>query len=316
MLQQLRIDLHDLGYRPSVAATVLEAHNVLENERVAAVLLDLVLDEHEDSGFELLTWIRQHHPGLPVIVLSAAQVNSASIRRAYELGASSYFVKGNVPMAHIYSDLAARLVERGTGRPGTYRFGRLEFDPTRRSAKLGERDVRLTQQQAAVILFLAQGSKPATARDGRSTNGAAPTAPTGDGFRRTRQYSPVVLKLAAEHNIDLALVRGTGIEGRVTRQDVLAYIENPMMHMVPPGEGEGVVGVQQKQRDGEENNHMPERGTLRQTGCRPQAVAASPFSGGAAAAGSSSFQFCVSDYETDARHCGATATVSSGPATP
>ena len=65
---------------------------MLEHERVAAVLLDLVLDEGEDSGFELLTWIREHHPGLPVIVLSAAQVNSASIRRAYELGASSYFV--------------------------------------------------------------------------------------------------------------------------------------------------------------------------------------------------------------------------------
>ena len=165
MLQQLRIDLHDLGYRPSVAATVAEARELLEHERVAAVLLDLVLDEREDSGFELLTWIREHHPGLPVIVLSAAQVNSASIRRAYELGASSYFVKGNVPMAHIYSDLAARLVERGTGRPGTYRFGRLEFDPTRRTVTMGERSVRLTQQQAAVVLFLAQGSKSATARD-------------------------------------------------------------------------------------------------------------------------------------------------------
>ena len=100
-----------------------------------------------------------------MIVLSAAQVNSASIRRAYELGASSYFVKGNVPMAHIYSDLAARLVERGTGRPGSYRFGRLEFDPTRRTVKLGEGEGRLTQQQTALILFLAQGSKPATARD-------------------------------------------------------------------------------------------------------------------------------------------------------
>jgi DNA-binding response OmpR family regulator len=165
MLQQLRIDLQDLGYHPSVAATVQEARDVLEHERVAAVLLDLVLDEQEDSGFDLLVWIRQHHPGLPVIVLSAAQVNSASIRRAYELGASSYFVKGNVPMAHIYSDLAARLVERGTGRPGTYRFGRLEFDPTRRTVTMGERSVRLTQQQAAVVLFLAQGSKPATARD-------------------------------------------------------------------------------------------------------------------------------------------------------
>ena len=165
MLQQLRIDLHDLGYRPSVAASVPEARHVLEHERVAAVLLDLVLDEREDSGFELLTWIRQHHPGLPVIVLSAAQVNSASIRRAYELGASSYFVKGNVPMAHIYSDLAARLVERGTGRPGSYRFGRLEFDPTRRSVRLDGREARLTQQQAALVLYLAQRSKPATARD-------------------------------------------------------------------------------------------------------------------------------------------------------
>lgn len=165
MLQQLRIDLHDLGYRPSVAASAPEAQGVLEHERVAAVLLDLVLDEREDAGFELLTWIRQHHPGLPVIVLSAAQVNSASIRRAYELGASSYFVKGNVPMAHIYSDLAARLVERGTGRPGSYRFGKLEFDPTRRTVKLGDREGRLTQQQTALVLFLAQGSKPATARD-------------------------------------------------------------------------------------------------------------------------------------------------------
>ncbi len=165
MQQQLRIDLHDLGYRPSGSSSAPEAMELLSRERVAAVLLDLVLDEGEDSGFELLTWIREHHPGLPVIVLSAAQVNSAAIRRAYELGASSYFVKGNVPMAHIYSDLAARLVERGTGRPGSYKFGRLEFDPTRRTVKLGEREIRLTPQQTALVLHLAQGSKPATARD-------------------------------------------------------------------------------------------------------------------------------------------------------
>jgi DNA-binding response OmpR family regulator len=155
MQQQLTIDLHDLGYRPSAASSAPEAMELLERERVAAVLLDLVLDEGEDSGFELLTWIREHHPGLPVIVLSAAQVNSAAIRRAYELGASSYFVKGNVPMAHIYSDLAARLVERGTGRPGSYKFGRLEFDPTRRTVKLGEREIRLTPQQTARDLIQA-----------------------------------------------------------------------------------------------------------------------------------------------------------------
>jgi len=165
MQQQLRIDLRDLGYQPLVAASVPSAVELLERERIAGVLLDLVLDEGEDAGFELLTWLRAHHPGLPVIVLSAAQVNSAAIRHAYELGASSYFVKGNVPMAHIYSDLAARLIERGTGRPGTYRFGSLEFDPTRRTLRAGEQTIRLTAQQTDLVLYLAQGSKPATARD-------------------------------------------------------------------------------------------------------------------------------------------------------
>jgi 2-oxoisovalerate dehydrogenase E2 component (dihydrolipoyl transacylase) len=56
-----------------------------------------------------------------------------------------------------------------------------------------------------------------------------------------------VLRLAAEHDIDLTLVQGSGIEGRVTRQDVMAYIENPVMHTVPPGAESGVVGVSQPQ---------------------------------------------------------------------
>jgi 2-oxoisovalerate dehydrogenase E2 component (dihydrolipoyl transacylase) len=66
----------------------------------------------------------------------------------------------------------------------------------------------------------------------------------GGAYRRTRRYSPVVLRLAAEHDIDLSLVQGTGIEGRVTRQDVVAYIANPVAHTVPPERGAGVVGVQ------------------------------------------------------------------------
>src|SRR2546430_2912879 len=128
----------------------------------------------------------------------AARFNSASIRRAYELGASSYFVKGNVPMAHIYSALAARLVERGTGRPGTYRFGRLEFDPPRRTVRMGERNVQLTQQQAALVLFLAQGSKPATAREliqaGLFRNNPAPSP--GDSALPTFRRRPGELRAA------------------------------------------------------------------------------------------------------------------------
>ena len=64
--------------------------------------------------------------------------------------------------------------------------------------------------------------------------------------RRTRQYSPVVINLAGEHGIDLALVRGTGIAGRVTRQDVMRYFENPAANTVAPASHEGVVGADRK----------------------------------------------------------------------
>jgi 2-oxoisovalerate dehydrogenase E2 component (dihydrolipoyl transacylase) len=84
---------------------------------------------------------------------------------------------------------------------------------------------------------------PLTAAAPIATNGASPVPATPEQPHRTRRYSPVVLQLASEHDIDLALVRGTGIEGRVTRQDVMRYIENPVAYTVPPSREAGVVGV-------------------------------------------------------------------------
>jgi 2-oxoglutarate dehydrogenase E2 component (dihydrolipoamide succinyltransferase) len=47
---------------------------------------------------------------------------------------------------------------------------------------------------------------------------------TKEDLLRTRS-TPVVRKIAAEQGIDLAQVEGTGISGRVTKNDLLAYIE-------------------------------------------------------------------------------------------
>ncbi|MFP3917188.1 dihydrolipoamide acetyltransferase family protein [Lysinibacillus telephonicus] len=44
--------------------------------------------------------------------------------------------------------------------------------------------------------------------------------------QQKRRYSPAVLRLANEHNIDLQLVEGTGLEGRITRKDILKLIES------------------------------------------------------------------------------------------
>lgn len=44
--------------------------------------------------------------------------------------------------------------------------------------------------------------------------------------KQKNRYSPAVLKLAREHQIDLDHIVGTGLNGRITRKDVLKYIEN------------------------------------------------------------------------------------------
>ena len=57
-----------------------------------------------------------------------------------------------------------------------------------------------------------------------------------------RRYSPVVMRIAAEHDIDLDQVKGTGRGGRVRKQDVLAFLagdgaaaaEEPPMHIESP----------------------------------------------------------------------------------
>ena len=61
---------------------------------------------------------------------------------------------------------------------------------------------------------------PHISTDGR--NGSAAPAAPGRGSER---YTPAVLRLAQEHNLDLKAIPGTGMAGRVTRKDVMRYIE-------------------------------------------------------------------------------------------
>ena len=61
----------------------------------------------------------------------------------------------------------------------------------------------------------------------------APAATTaGDGARTEtaeerlrRRSTPLVRKMAAEHELDISVIPGTGMAGRVTKQDVLAFLE-------------------------------------------------------------------------------------------
>jgi 2-oxoglutarate dehydrogenase E2 component (dihydrolipoamide succinyltransferase) len=55
---------------------------------------------------------------------------------------------------------------------------------------------------------------------------AEPVTPSSAAEHASRdRTSPLVRQIAKEHNVDLSLVTGTGIGGRVTKDDVLAFVQ-------------------------------------------------------------------------------------------
>ena len=66
----------------------------------------------------------------------------------------------------------------------------------------------------------------------------APAAPAPAPANGERTFvSPVVARIAAEHGVDVSQVPGTGAGGRVTKKDILAYVESgPPPAAAPPAE--------------------------------------------------------------------------------
>ena len=60
---------------------------------------------------------------------------------------------------------------------------------------------------------------------GSPTAEEAPVVTPVPATERRGIYSPVVMRLAAEHNVDVSQVVGTGINGRVTKKDVLKHLK-------------------------------------------------------------------------------------------
>ena len=66
---------------------------------------------------------------------------------------------------------------------------------------------------------------PAAPAPPERVEAAAGEPASAEELRRTRS-SPVVRKIAEEHGVDITQIAGTGISGRVTKQDILSFVEN------------------------------------------------------------------------------------------
>ena len=113
-------------------------------------------------------------------------------------------------------------------------------DATRAAPATRTRPADAPQRPAAAVQPrpAAQPAAPAEppARPAASARPSAPAAAAADASRAAhelpgnsgapRRYSPVVFKIAAEHGIDLNLVPASGLGGRVSKRDVLGYLES------------------------------------------------------------------------------------------
>jgi len=65
----------------------------------------------------------------------------------------------------------------------------------------------------------------------RKEEPAAPPPPAHEEETEEARSSPLVRKIAREHGISLSQVSGTGLGGRITKQDILSFIESQGAHV-------------------------------------------------------------------------------------
>src|SRR6185369_14630503 len=140
--------------------------------------------------------------------------------------------------------LAEILVTEGQTVPVQTVVARIETEKGAATAVKADEPVKAVESVAAQSARPAAPSAPATispspappvmpASSAAAAPRPTPPAPpaTGNGpetaeDRLRRKSTPLVRKIAAEHNIDIASVTGTGHAGRVTKEDILGFIES------------------------------------------------------------------------------------------
>ncbi|MGQ1797625.1 2-oxoglutarate dehydrogenase, E2 component, dihydrolipoamide succinyltransferase [Kocuria oceani] len=111
-----------------------------------------------------------------------------------------------------------------------------EGSTTGTQEKAPSRDEALVETEEPVMADTSDGTQQdAAERDGTRTEnaGAAPETPTGDN---AAYVTPLVRKLAKKEGVDLSTLTGTGVGGRIRKQDVLAAAEQQKSTAAPAAE--------------------------------------------------------------------------------
>src|SRR6266536_2421487 len=95
-------------------------------------------------------------------------------------------------------------------------------------------------QRAPATSGAAVATAPPAPKPAPAPAATSPVPPKGDGGVETaderlrRKSTPLVRKIAAEHQVDISTIPGTGFAGRVTKQDILGVIERGAPALTAP----------------------------------------------------------------------------------
>jgi pyruvate/2-oxoglutarate dehydrogenase complex dihydrolipoamide acyltransferase (E2) component len=104
-------------------------------------------------------------------------------------------------------------------------------------------EVGVTVPVGELLARIDTGSRPGQAHadeDGVASPNGEGSDPSIPGTGHAPPISPVVRRIAAEHPVDLEAIEGTGMRGRITKKDVLGFIQRaepkaePVLHMESP----------------------------------------------------------------------------------
>jgi 2-oxoisovalerate dehydrogenase E2 component (dihydrolipoyl transacylase) len=89
-----------------------------------------------------------------------------------------------------------------------------------------------------------EGTGPSSEAEGETKSSTietvAPQAISQEDQSNKKRYSPAVLRLAQEHNIDLEQVNGTGAGGRISRKDLLKLINNGSIQTIEEANNQAI----------------------------------------------------------------------------
>ena len=117
------------------------------------------------------------------------------------------------------------LAQEGETVPMGAAIAEIETDEAQAAGAVPHSPVPASAEGVSTTGYLVKESRPVGPTGGgveeAPSTAVAPLEPGEEGAR----YSPAVRRLAAERDVDLGRITGTGLGGRVTRKDVLKYAE-------------------------------------------------------------------------------------------